>query len=64
MTVNAALSAGRLVEAERDRETLRSLIDWPALRRLGWDHNREVFAPAASDPVFGFAECGTARCVR
>lgn len=62
MTVNPVPRACRLVEADRDRETLRSLIDWPALRRLGWDHEREVFAPAAGDPVFGFAECGATGC--
>lgn len=62
MNVNAEIRASRLVEADGERETLLALIDWPALRRLGWDAKREVFAPAASDPVFGFAECATAGC--
>ncbi len=64
MTVDAALRALGLVEADLDAQALRSLIDWPALRSLGWDDKREVFAPIASDPVFGFAECATAGCAQ
>jgi integrase len=64
MTVNAALSVVRPVGGDGEREILRSLIDWPALCRLGWDPKREVFAPAAGDPVFGFVECGTAGCTQ
>jgi hypothetical protein len=62
MTLNAALSAGWLVQADGEPERLRSLIDWPALRQLGWDPKREVFGPAADDPVLGFDECVTAGC--
>ena len=62
MTVKAVVNAGRLVEAEGQHKMLRALIDWPALRRLGWDPKREIFAPVASDPVFGFVECHTACC--
>ncbi len=62
MTVKAVVNAGRLVEADGEHKMLRALIDWPALRRLGWDPKREIFAPVASDPVFGFVECHTAGC--
>jgi len=41
---------------------LRQRIDWAALERRGWDGRREVFAPAADDPVFGFRECRTVGC--
>lgn len=47
---------------ETDCDVLRRLIDWSTLCRLGWDPASQVFAPAGSDPVFGFAECATAGC--
>ena len=62
MTINAARTASRAVRAGGEREILRSLIDWPALRRLGWDPGRQFFAPACDDPVFGFTECKTVSC--
>lgn len=42
MTVKAVVNVGRLVEAEGQHKMLRALIDWPALRRLGWDPKREI----------------------
>ncbi len=62
MNVAAVSSAVQPIEADGDCEKLRALIEWSALRRLGWDPEREVFAPTAGDPVFGFAECNTAGC--
>ncbi len=62
MTINAARTAGQAVRTGGEREILRSLIDWQALRRLGWDPGRQLFAPACGDPVFGFAECRTVSC--
>jgi integrase len=38
---------------------LGSLSDWDELRRRGWDPDREVFAPSAEDPVFGYASCAS-----
>jgi integrase len=38
------------------------LVDWQLLGRLGWDAEREVFAPAADDPAFGFAVCKVVAC--
>lgn len=43
-------------------DVLRRAIDWPALGRLGWDPQRQVFAPDADDPVFGRADCQTVGC--
>lgn len=62
MAVNDALRVARPVEPDAECEKLLALLDWPALRRLGWDPRREVFAPTSSDPVFGFVECATAGC--
>jgi len=50
------------VAAGDDKRDLGSLIDWSELRRRGWDSDREVFAPSAEDPVFGFARCASASC--
>ncbi len=47
---------------DADQGGLRSLVDWDALGRRGWNPEREVFAPHAGDPVFGFAWCLTAGC--
>src|SRR6266508_1653188 len=44
------------------RRALRELIDWAELRRRGWDAEREVFAPDAEGPVFGFTVCRTDGC--
>ena len=62
MTTNAARTAGQNGRPGGERAVLASLMDWPALRRLGWDPGRRLFAPARGDPVFGFAECRTVSC--
>jgi hypothetical protein len=43
---------------------LRSLIDWEALSRLGFDPAVELFAPGAGDPVFGSPCAGPLRATR
>jgi len=58
----AALRRGPLAGPSAEIEMLRRLIDWPGLARLGWDPERQVFAPGADDPVLGLAECKTAGC--
>lgn len=50
------------VAVSDDGGVLPSLIDWEGLRRRGWDGDRQVFAPASEDPVFGFAWCAVANC--
>jgi integrase len=62
MTQSARARPARIPNAEADERGLRSLVDWDALGRRGWHPDREVFAPLAEDPVFGFARCLTARC--
>lgn len=63
--MTGAKAAGRtsqLLGPSGEIEMLRRLIDWPELARLGWDPERQVFAPAADDPVLGLVECRTAGC--
>ncbi|MDQ6946988.1 MAG: hypothetical protein M3256_12165, partial [Actinomycetota bacterium] len=62
MTQRARTRPAHIPSAEADERGLRSLVDWDALGRRGWHPDREVFAPLAEDPVFGFARCLTARC--
>ncbi len=51
------------VGIDRDEKIdVGSLIDWDELARRGWHPDREVFAPNAEDPVFGFAVCASANC--
>ncbi len=51
------------VRIDRDEKIdVRSLIDGDELQRRGWRPDREVFAPNAEDPVFGFALCASANC--
>ncbi len=55
-----ARTARRAVPPEGDR--LLAAIDWGALARLGFDPERDRFAPDASDVVFGFVECKAVNC--
>ena len=65
MTHKALATLEPRVEAGDGYEALLSgLIDWPMMRRLGWDAVHQVFAPGPEDPVFGFAVCKTAGCDR
>lgn len=45
-----------------DKVDLGVLVDWSELRRRGWDPDRERFALAAEDPVFGFVWCASVNC--
>ncbi len=62
MTRSAAANFVRQPGPAGQIARLRQLIDWPALKRRGWDPVTEVFAPDPTDVVFGFAECQAAGC--
>jgi integrase len=41
---------------------LEAAVDVDGLMRVGYDRERQVFAPAADHPIFGFAECAVRDC--
>jgi integrase len=49
-------------ESAEQISRLRQLLDWPAMRRWGWDPTTEVFTPDPADMVFGFAQCRAVAC--
>lgn len=59
-SLDKARPAPRGVPADHDG--LRAAVDWELLGRLGFDPDRDCFAPDADDPVFGFMECRAANC--
>lgn len=61
--MSSAAEVARVLVSGGDKQLdLGVLIDWDNLRRRGWDPDREMFAPSAEDPVFGFALCESANC--
>lgn len=56
----ALASVGQAFSYPVDR--CSALLDADLLARLGYDPDRQIFAPAAADPVFGFTECKTDAC--
>ncbi len=42
--------------------SIASIIDWGLLEARGYDPKTQVFAPAESDPLFGFVECKAVAC--
>ena len=49
-------------EPDPDVARLRALVDVAALVEVGYDPEREVFAPSADHPILGFAVCVVANC--
>jgi hypothetical protein len=49
-------------EPDPDVARLRAALDVAALVRVGYDPERQVFAPGADHPIFGFGECVVANC--
>jgi integrase len=41
---------------------LRAVVDLQALIEVGYDPDRQVFAPSPDHPIFGFTECVVAEC--
>ena len=50
------------VEADPMVARLRAELDMEALIEVGYDPERQVFAPSREHPIFGFTECAVRDC--